>query len=86
MTTLVFSQILFYFSVSIAVIILGLMMGVVVYRVIKIAKSLQKISENIENASDDLGDRLENILNNLATMPILSFFFKNKNRRRAKSK
>ena len=86
MATLVFSQILFYFSVSITVIILGLMMGVVVYRVIKIAKSLQQISENIEDASDDLGERLEDVLHNLSTLPILSFFFKNKKRGRAKSK
>ncbi|AKM84363.1 TPA: hypothetical protein DCZ46_03380 [Candidatus Campbellbacteria bacterium] len=75
---LIFSQILFYLSVSFAVIILGVLTIIIFYHLIKVARSLDKISENIEEMSEDLSDNLEYVLKTLATLPILSFFFKKK--------
>ncbi|MCG2695024.1 hypothetical protein L6261_03010 [Candidatus Parcubacteria bacterium] len=43
-TILTVAQTLFYFSVSFAIIALGIMLGMVVYHLIKVAKSLEKIS------------------------------------------
>lgn len=84
MTTLLFAQILFYFSVSFAVIILAVMIGFVIYHLIKVTKSLEQISENIENASDELHENLKDALTVLGTLPILSFFFKTKKRKEKK--
>ncbi len=77
-TTLIFSQILFYITVSLAIIVLGIMIGLAVYHVIKIAKSLEVISENIENLSSDLQESIEGILEKLSIVPFFSMFFKRK--------
>jgi len=75
-TTLVFSQILFYIAVSLVIIALGIMIGLVVYRIIKIVKSLEKVSENIEIVSEDLQENIGYILEKLSVLPIFSMFFK----------
>lgn len=77
-TTLIFSQILFYITVSLAIIVLGVMIGLAVYHIIKIAKSLEVISENIENLSSDLQESIEGILGKLSVLPFFSMFFKRK--------
>jgi len=54
------------------------MIGFVVYHLIKVARSLHKISENVEDMAEDLSDNLEYVLKTLSTLPLLSFFFKKK--------
>ncbi|MBU4479929.1 hypothetical protein KKG48_00595 [Patescibacteria group bacterium] len=77
-TILTVAQTLFYFSVSFAIIALGIMLGMVVYHLIKVAKSLEKISENVGQISDDLQESVEQSLQTLSSLPIFSMFFRKK--------
>lgn len=76
MDMLVFAQTLYYLVVSLAIIVLGSLFAVITYHLIKIAKNLQDISDNMEESSDDFKKRIEEIVERLASLPILSYFLK----------
>lgn len=82
MTTLIFAQTLFYFTVSFAIIGIAILVGVIVCNLIKITRGLHNILENLEQASDDLIDRVDDVLDSLVSLPILSMFFRPKKRAR----
>ncbi len=82
-TALIFSQTLFYLVISLAIIVLGVLSSLVVYNLVKITKQLKEISKNFENTSSVVAKQIEEIIDRLATLPFLSFFFKkNKNRKK----
>lgn len=74
MTMLIFSQTLFYLSVSFAIIALSVLSGIIAYNLMRITKDLSKISNNFSEASDDLRSKLEEVLERLSGIPFLSLF------------
>ncbi|MDE2001741.1 MAG: hypothetical protein KGI60_04230 [Patescibacteria group bacterium] len=74
MTLLVAAQTLFYFTVSLAIIVLGVLCAVIAYYLMKVARNLRRISDNLGDASDDVHVKIEEALENLASIPFLSAF------------
>lgn len=75
-TTLIISQILFNFSISTAVIILGISCWLITYHLISIARELKKLSHNLNYAASDAGERIQEIIDKLSDVPVLSYFLK----------
>ena len=75
---LMLSQIIFYLVVSAAIMILGIIVGVATYHLIRIAKELEAISRNFRDMSDDADVKIREIIERLAELPILSFFLRNR--------
>lgn len=73
---LIFSQTLFYLTVSFAIIALSVLFGLIAYNLMKITRDLSKIAANFSEASDDLREKLEEILEQLYEIPILSSFMR----------
>jgi len=80
---LVFAQTLFYLTVSLAVIIFGIFFGIITFHLIHIARRLRSVSENLDDAAGDLRDTIKEIIEQLASLPILSYFLKKKGTRGA---
>ncbi len=76
MMMLIFSQTLFYLTVSFAIIALSVLFGVIAYHLMKITKDLSKISNNLGEASDDLREQIEATLEKLSSIPFLSSFLR----------
>lgn len=76
MDMLVFAQTLYYLVVSVAIIVLGTLFVVIAYYLISIAKHLGHISDNLDDTSGDLKKRIEEIVERLSSLPILSYFLK----------
>ena len=76
MTMLIFSQTLFYLTVSFAIIALSILFGLIAYNLMRITRDLSKISNNFSEASDDLREKLEEVLEQLYEVPVLSSFLR----------
>lgn len=76
MTALIFAQTLFYLTVSLAIIVLSVLLGVVAYHFIAIAKHLRKLSTDLDQASDDVRKNIEEIVEQLSSLPLFSLLFK----------
>src|SRR6266481_2033173 len=79
-TALILAQTIYYFVVSAAILALGILFTMLVYRLVQIAKELQQISEHFHEASADAVERVNDILDNLSELPFLSFFLKKRKR------
>ncbi len=75
-TALIFSEIVFYLTVSLAIIVMGVLCAMVTYRLIRIARELEELSRKLNNASDEAGERINEIIDRLSDLPILSYFLK----------
>jgi hypothetical protein len=75
-TTLIFAEIIFYFTVSLAIIAVGILCATVVYYLVRLARELEEISHNMKLASNEAGERINYILDKLSILPVLSFFLK----------
>ncbi|MDO8504327.1 MAG: hypothetical protein Q7S36_00540 [Candidatus Liptonbacteria bacterium] len=75
-TALILSQTLFYFVVSTAIMVLGVLFAIVIYHLINIAKELEKISNDFHDISGEAKERLREIIERLSELPILSYFLK----------
>lgn len=75
-TVLVFAKIIFYFTVSAVVIVTGVLCAIVTYRLIRIARELERLSYNLSHASSEAGERINDIIDRLSNLPILSYFLK----------
>ncbi len=76
MGVLIFAQTLYYLVVSFAIIVLGALVTVIAYHLIYITKHLRHISDNIDDTSGEMKKRLEEIIERLSSLPILSYFLK----------
>lgn len=76
-TTLMFAEIVFYFTVSLAVITFGVLGAIGTYRLIRIARELEALSRNLNHASSEAGELIHDIIDRLSDVPILSYFLKN---------
>lgn len=75
---LIFSQTLFYLTVSFAIIALSILAGFIAYNLMKITRDLSRIANNFSEASDDMRDKLEEVLERLSEIPFLSSFLQRK--------
>ena len=76
MTMLIFSQTLYYLTVSFAILALSVLLGLIAYNLMKITRDLSRIANNFSEASDDLRDKLEEVLEQLYEIPVLSSFLR----------
>lgn len=74
--TLIFAQTLFYFTVSFAIIAVGVFCAVVAYHLIRITRELEGLSRNLNQASSEAGERINDIIDRLSDLPMLSYFLK----------
>lgn len=86
MSVLTFSEILFNLTASIAIIVIGVLIAVAVYHLMHITKKLRHIADNLSDISDNTKEAIEEIIDNLSNLPILSFFMKGKGKKESKSK
>ena len=75
-TALIFSETVFYLTVSIAIIVVGVLFSILTYHLIRISKELEKLSHNLNHASSEAIDRINDIIDRLSELPILSYFLK----------
>lgn len=80
MDALLFSQTFFYFVVSFAILILGILAGIIAYHLIRITKRLEEISGDMSDISHDARERIKEILEAFSRIPFLSFFMNRKSR------
>ncbi len=78
MDMLIFAQTLFFFTVSFAIILIGLFCGIVAYKFISIVKHLENVSKDIDNTSLEVSNRIKELFESLESFPFLSYFLKNK--------
>lgn len=82
MTALIFTQTLFYSTVSLAIIALAILLGIIAYHFIAITKHLRKLSADLDQASDDVRKNIEEIMDRLSELPLFSFLLKNGNNKK----
>lgn len=75
---LTISQTVFYAAFSFIVILIGLLLITAIYYLVKITRHVNKISENLEHASDEVKKNVEEIIENLSKLPLISRFLKHK--------
>lgn len=75
---MIFAQTVFYAVFSLAIFVLSILLCIVAYYFIGIAKHLRKISERVDEASKDAREHIEGIVETLEALPFISYFFKKK--------
>ncbi len=85
-TTLIFAEIVFYLTVSIAIILMAALGASVTYRLIRIARELEGLSRNLNQASSEAGERIREVVERLSDIPVLSFFLRRHQAPREKEK
>ncbi len=73
---LVFAETVFYLTVSAAIIVVGVLCAIVAYHLIRITRELEELSRNLKSASSAAGERINDIIDRLSDLPILSYFLK----------
>lgn len=76
MEFLVLAQIIFYLTVSVAIIVLGVLCAIAAYHLIRTMKHLSNISDTLEGTAKDLKHTIREIIEKLASLPILSYLLK----------
>ncbi|TSC81851.1 MAG: hypothetical protein G01um101420_764 [Parcubacteria group bacterium Gr01-1014_20] len=77
---LIFAQIVFYFSASIAIIVIGVLLVFAIYHLVRVSRHLHSIAESFDQTSHEVKDRLAMALENLERLPVFSFLFKSRDR------
>ncbi len=75
-TALTLAQIVFYFTVSGMIIMIGVLCFIIGRHLVRIARSIEALSQNLDHASSEAGERLRDALDALSDLPILSYIFK----------
>ncbi|MDO8523248.1 MAG: hypothetical protein Q7S12_03140 [bacterium] len=73
-TALILAQTVFYITVSTAIIAVGIFCAVVAYHLIHITRELEGLSRNLNQASSEAGERINDIIDRLSDLPVLSYF------------
>lgn len=77
-TALILSQIIFYFTVSIALILSGVLLSMAMYHLMRIAKELEKMTRDFHEMTAEAQEKIRDLIDRLSDLPILSFFLKQK--------
>ena len=87
MEYLIIAQTAFYAVFSLAILTLSILLAAALYYLLGIAKHLRKITENADAVSGEAREKLQELLDALTRLPIISFLFNDKrDRDDAKSK
>jgi len=78
MDLLVVSQIIFNFVATLAILVVGVLFGVVAYELIKVVKSIQKFFQSIHEKSAQIHQRFEEMVATASVLPFISRLFKKK--------
>ena len=81
MEYLIIAQTAFYAVFSLAILTLSILLAAALYYLLGIAKHLRKIAENADAVSGDARDKLQELLDALTRLPIISFLFNDKRSR-----
>ncbi len=77
---LIFAQIVFYFSASIAIIVIGVLLSFSVYHLVRVSRHLHSIAQSFDQTSHEVKDKLAVALDNLERLPVFSFLFKSRDK------
>lgn len=86
MEYLILAQTVFYAVFSFAVFVLSILLAVVIYYLIGITKHLRKITGNMDEVSEEIREKIREIVEALENLPILSFLFRKGGRKEAPRK
>lgn len=81
MDALTLSQIIFNTLASLVIILLGVMLGLVIYCIVKITKWMHKIEENISKSSEKINSFFTTAKDSFV-VPIISRIFESKKKRK----
>ncbi len=73
-----FAQTIFYLTTSVAIIVVGVLMAIVAYRLISIMRHLDNISQSLDDSTYEFKSRFIGMLEKLEELPFLSYLFKRK--------
>jgi len=62
--------------VSVAIIAIGVLCAIVAYHLIRIVRKLEELSRNLNHAGSIAGERINDIIDRISELPILSYFLK----------
>lgn len=74
--TLIFAQTVFYFTSSLAIMVVGALFAIVAYHLIDAARELKKLSRKLDQASSEAAERIDDIIDRLSDFPVVSYFLK----------
>lgn len=83
---LIFAQTVFYLAVSLAIIVIGVLCAIAAYHLVRITKELEEISRNLRSASSAAGERINDIIDRLSDLPVLSYFLRKQNQNHGKQR
>ena len=78
MDYLILAQTAFYAVFALAIFILSILFGIVVFYLIGIARHLRKIAENADEVSNEARERILEIVETLSDLPLVSMLFRKK--------
>lgn len=76
MDALIFAQTVFYLTFSLLIIVLLVSAVLVSYYIVRIAKNLNKLSDDLHQASEEVRENIKEIMERLSSLPFLSFLLK----------
>jgi len=79
MTILEISQIIFNLVISTAVIVVAALISIIAYDIIKFTKAVKKMVDGINKESEELYNKINNFLETIFNLSIVSKLFKKKN-------
>ena len=68
----IFAQTLFYLVASIAIIVVGALLAVILYHLIRTVKNVEIFTNKLNDASDEIKAKIHQILERLAALPVIS--------------
>jgi L-lactate permease len=74
----ILSQTIFYSVASLAIIAIGIFFAIMMYHLVKITKELEVITHDFHNLTDEARGRINDIVERLSELPLLSFLLKRK--------
>lgn len=75
-TVLMFAETIFFFTMSVAVLIVSTLCVIFMIHVVHIAKKLKEFSDGLSHASHKVGERVYGAIDRILDLPILSYFLK----------
>ncbi len=78
MDALIFAQTIFYLVISLLGVVFGVLFAIMAYYLVRIAKHIDKISNNLDEASGEVKENVKEIISKLSVLPLFSLFFKNR--------
>lgn len=76
MNTLIFAQTVFYLTSSLLIVVLLISAVMVSYYIVHIARNLNKLSNDLSQASEEVKENVKEIMERLSRLPFLSLLLK----------